>query len=200
MKRVVIVIIVIIILALAALIVYRNSGGKTTTFNAPPPANTQINTTTPMTISSPAFLDSQAIPKQFTCDGDGINPALQFTDVPGEAKSLALLVEDPDAPTGTWIHWLMWNIPSTVTEIAQNSVPPGAVQGQGSSGQNVFGAPCPPTPMPGSGLVGIHHYIFTVYALDSKLTLPSYSTAENLHSAMQGHIITQAQIIGLYGR
>jgi Raf kinase inhibitor-like YbhB/YbcL family protein len=192
MKKATVIIIVIIILALAALIVYRNSGGRTTTFNAPSSANTQINTTTPMTISSSAFLDSQAIPKQYTCDGDGINPPLQFNDVPGEAKSLALLVEDPDAPTGTWIHWLMWNIPPAVTEIAQNSVPQGAVQGQGSSGQNVFGAPCPPS--------GIHHYIFTVYVLDSKLTLPSYSTAENLQSAMQGHIITQAQIIGLYGR
>ena len=145
-----------------------------------------------MTITSPAFSDNQAIPKQYTCDGAGINPPLQFASVPSEAKTLALLVEDPDAPTGTWIHWLMWNIPSAVSQIAENSVPEGAVQGQGSSGQNVYGSPCPPS--------GIHRYIFTVYALDGKLVLPSYSTVENLQAAMQGHIIDQAQIIGLYGR
>ena len=111
-----------------------------------------------------------------------------------------LLVEDPDAPTGTWFHWLMWNIPPAVNQIAENSVPQGAAQGQGSSGQNVYGAPCPPSPTPGSGQAGIHHYIFTVYALDSKLQLPSYSTAQNFQSAIQGHVISQAQLTGLYGR
>jgi Raf kinase inhibitor-like YbhB/YbcL family protein len=190
MKKAITVIILIIILGFAAGIIYKYSGKHTTVFNNQ--EQQKINTTTPMTITSAVFADNQAIPKQYTCDGAGINPPLQFGSVPSEAKSLALLVEDPDAPTGIWIHWLMWNIPPTVNQIAENSVPTGAVQGQESSGQNVFGAPCPPS--------GIHHYIFTVYALDSTLTLPSYSTAENLQAAMQGHIIEQAQIIGLYGR
>jgi len=190
MKKFLLVFFIVVVLCIGGFFVYRYSGKKTTTFSN---QNQQtINTTTPMTISSPVFLDNQAIPKQYTCDGDGINPALQFANVPVEAQSLALLVEDPDAPTGTWFHWLMWNIPPTVTQIAENSVPQGAMQGQGSSGQNVYGAPCPPS--------GIHHYIFTVYALDGKLDLPSYSTAENLQAAMQGHVIEQAQIIGLYGR
>jgi Raf kinase inhibitor-like YbhB/YbcL family protein len=190
MKKFTYVIILIIILCFAGFVIYKYSGRHTTTFSNPNPQ--KINTTTPMIILSPAFSDNQAIPKQYTCDGDGINPPLQFANVPSEAKSLALAVEDPDAPAGTWIHWLMWNIPPTVSQIAENSVPEGAIQGQGSSGQNVYGSPCPPS--------GIHHYIFTVYALDSKLALPSYSTAENLQAAMQGHIIEQAQIVGIYGR
>lgn len=190
MKKVIITIVIIVIAALAVMVYYRFS--YTTVSFRQPSNNQQTNTTTPMTISSPAFADNQAIPKQYTCDGEGINPSLRFSSVPGEAKSLALLLEDPDAPLGTWIHWLMWNIPATTTEISGNSVPQGAVQGQGSSGQNVYGAPCPPA--------GIHHYIFTVYALDSELALPSYSTVENLRAAMQGYIVAQAQIIGVYGR
>ncbi len=190
MKKATVILIVLVILGLAVEVLYKYSGSRTTTFNNQD--QQKINTTTPMNISSPAFADNQAIPKQYTCDGDGINPPLQFSSVPSEAKSLALLVEDPDAPTGTWIHWLMWNIPPTVSQIAENSVPEKAVQGQESSGQNVYGAPCPPS--------GIHHYIFTLFALDSELNLPSYSTAENLQAAMQGHIIEQAQIVGVYGR
>jgi len=190
MKKRIFAVIIIIILLSGAFIIYKYSVNRTATFSN---QNQQtINTTTPMNITSPAFLDSQAIPKQYTCDGDGTNPPLQFSGVPSEAKSLALLVEDPDAPTGTWVHWLMWNISASTTEISQNSVPQGAVQGQGSSGQNVYGSPCPPS--------GIHHYIFTLYALDSELELPSYSTVENLQTAMQGHIISHARIIGLYGR
>lgn len=186
------------VLVIGGIIFYKYSGKQTTTFNDQ--EQNKINTTTPMTISSPAFLDGQGIPKQYTCDGDGINPPLQFSSVSGEAKSLALLVEDPDAPAGTWIHWLMWNISPAVNQIAENSVPQGAVQGRGSSGQSVYGAPCPPAPTVASGPSGIHHYIFTLYALDSELNLPSYSTVENLQAAMQGHIISQARIIALYGR
>jgi Raf kinase inhibitor-like YbhB/YbcL family protein len=185
-----VIIVLVIILAFAAVIIYRYSGSHTTTFK--PTQTNQINTTSPMTISSPAFGDNQAIPKKYSCDGDGINPALVFKDVPAGAKSLALIVEDPDAPTGTWIHWVMWNISPSATGIAENSVPAGAIQGQGSSGQNIYGAPCPPS--------GIHHYIFNVYALDSELKLPSYSTAENLQAAIQGHVLNKAQLVGLYGR
>jgi len=190
---------IIIIAVLAAWIYIRYGGSKITSFSSQPSANL-INTTAPMTISSPAFLDSQAIPKKYTCDGDGVNPALQFADVPAEARSLALTIADPDAPNPPWVHWVMWNISASTTEISENSVPQGAMQGQGSSGQNVYGSPCPPVPSEAEGPSGIHHYIFTVYALDSALNLPSYSTADKLQSAMQGHIITQAQLVGIYGR
>jgi hypothetical protein len=198
MKKFIVAVVIIIILCLAVFVIYKYSGNRTATFTDQNQAT--INTTTPMTIASSAFLDSQTVPKQYTCDGAGINPPLQFSNIPSEAQSLALLVEDPDAPTGIWIHWLMWNISASTTEISENSVPQGAIQGQASSGQNVYGAPCPPSPTPGSGQAGIHHYIFTVYALDSKLQLPSYSTAQNFQSAIQGHVISQAQLTGLYGR
>jgi Raf kinase inhibitor-like YbhB/YbcL family protein len=191
MRKSVTVFVLTAIIILVAVIIYPHLGSRTTSFSGRPDANL-INTIMPMTISSPAFLDSQAIPKQFTCDGDGISPALRLAEVPTAARSLALVIADPDAPNPPWIHWLMWNISASTTEISENSVPQGAMQGQGSSGQNVYGAPCPPS--------GTHRYIFTVYALDSKLILPSYSTADKLQAAMQGHIITQAQLVGVYGR
>jgi Raf kinase inhibitor-like YbhB/YbcL family protein len=190
MKKFLLIIIFIIILGLGVFLLYKYSGRKTTSFTSPD--QSKINTTTPMTISSPAFLDSQAIPKQYSCDGDGTNPPLAFSNIPAETKSLALLVEDPDAPTPPWIHWVMWNISPATTQISENSVPTGAMQGQGSSGQNVYGSLCPPS--------GLHHYIFIVYALDTTLTIPSYSTADNLKSAMQGHVIEQTQLTGTYTR
>jgi hypothetical protein len=198
MKKAIVIFIAIIILGLVVFVLYKYSGKRTVTFVNQDQNLT--NTTTPMNISSPSFLDNQTIPKQYTCDGDGINPELDFANMPAEAKTLALVISDPDAPTGTWIHWLMWNISASTTKISQNSIPGGAVQGQGSSGQNVYGSACPPVPSVAEGPAGIHHYIFTVYALDSALNLPSYSTADKLQAAMQGHIITQAQLVGVYGR
>ena len=190
MKKIIIGIIVIIILGLGAFLLYKYSGRTTTTFSES--SQNKINTTPPMTITSPAFLDAQAIPKQYSCDGSGINPPLNFSNIPAEAKSLALTIQDPDAPNPPWTHWVMWNISPSTTSVSENSVPPEATQGQGSSGQNVYGAPCPPS--------GTHHYIFTVYALDAKLIIPSYSTFDNLQTAMQGHIISQAQLVGTYSR
>jgi len=153
----------------------------------------QLSTTiNPMQITSPAFADNQTIPVKYTCDGEGVNPPLEFKDAPQNAKSLALIVDDPDAPNGTWVHWLMWNIAPTINQIAENSVPEGSVQGQASSGQNIYGGPCPPSVT--------HHYFFKLYALDSKLTLPSYSTSSELEKAMQGHMVGQAQLMGTYSR
>src|SRR5271170_187533 len=107
MKNFWITVFILAVLGIVGFFVYKHLGGTTTKFSAPI-SNNQINTTTSMTISSPQFLYNQAIPKQYTCDGQGVNPPLQFSNVPSEAKSLALVVEDPDAASGTWIHWLMW--------------------------------------------------------------------------------------------
>ncbi len=154
-----------------------------------PPAGTQLN---PMEITSSVFENNQNIPAKYTCDGDGINPPLEFKDVSKEAVSLALIVDDPDASAGTWVHWTLWNIDPTTTGIIENSVPPKAIAGQTSSGQNVYGGPCPPS--------GTHRYFFKLYALDSKLSLSSFSLKEDLEKAMQGHIIKQAELVGLYSR
>jgi len=153
------------------------------------PVTTQID---PMQIISPAFLNNQNIPSKYTCDGEGINPPLEFKEIPPNAQSLVLIVDDPDAPNGTWVHWTLWNIDPATISIAENSVPPKAIAGQTSSGQNIYGGPCPPS--------GTHRYFFKLYALDSKLSVTSFSFKEDLEKAMQGHIISQAELVGLYSR
>ena len=175
------------------------------------PEKAQPTNQIPMKITSSVFEDQGTIPPKYTCDGDGVNPPLSFFEVPKAAKTLALIVDDPDAPSGTWVHWLLWNIAPEINQVAENSAPQGATQGQGSSGQNVYGGPCPPaSPDPlrpqseasasRGGPSGTHHYIFKLYALDAKLSIPSYSTSADLEKAMQGHIIGQAQLVGLYSR
>lgn len=153
------------------------------------PVAVKIN---PMQIFSPAFLNNQNIPGKYTCDGEGVNPPLEFKDVPSDAKSLVLIVDDPDASSGTWVHWTLWNIDPATTLIAENSLPPKVIAGQTSSGQNLYGGPCPPS--------GTHRYFFKLYALDSKLSISSFSLKEDLEKAMQGHIISQAELVGLYSR
>ncbi len=186
MKKLLLILIILILVG-AGIVLFLQNQKK----SAPNKSTITINSQT-MNITSPAFADNQNIPSKYSCDGDGINPPLEWSGVPQSAQSLALIVSDPDAPNGTWMHWVMWNISPLTTQVAENSVPPGAVQGQASSGQNVYGGPCPPS--------GTHHYIFTLYALDAKLSIPSYSTADKLSQAMEGHILAQAQLIGLYAR
>ena len=145
-----------------------------------------------MQISSSAFRHNQNIPAKYTCDGENISPPLEFKDAPGKASTLALIVDDPDASGGDWVHWLVWNITPAVSSIPENSAPEGAIQGTTDFGNQKYGGPCPPS--------GTHRYFFKLYALDAKLTLPSYSTKADLLKAMEGHIITQAELIGLYSR
>ncbi len=190
MKKAVVIVIVILIVALAGFVYYRNREGKLMSYSNP--SSNQINTTTPMTISSPAFAQGQAIPKKYTCDDAGINPPLNISSVPQEAQSLVLIMDDPDAPGGTWTHWIVWNILPSVTSIAENSVPPGAIVGQGSSGQNVYGGPCPPS--------GMHRYYFRLYALPLKLSISSFSDVAALRKAMDGYIIAEAELMGTYSR
>ena len=145
-----------------------------------------------MQISSPAFQNNQNIPPKYTCDGDDINPPLTLAGIPSGTRSLALIVDDPDAPPGDWVHWLVWNIKTDTTSIAENSVPVGAVEGTTDFGRPDWGGPCPPS--------GIHHYQFKLYALDTELALPSSTKKAELEQAMQGHILDQTVLIGLYQR
>jgi Raf kinase inhibitor-like YbhB/YbcL family protein len=180
-----------IILVLAAIVYYRGFRVNRATF-VNSSLNSSTNTTIPVTISSPVFQNGQPIPKKYTCDDQGTNPPLQFSDVPKQTQSLALVIDDPDTAVGTWTHWLVWNIDPRATSIAENSVPTGAVQGQTSSGQNVYGGPCPPS--------GTHHYHFKLFALDGKLTIPSYSDISAFQQAINGHVISQAELVGVYSR
>lgn len=143
-----------------------------------------------MNVSSSDFANGGAIPAEYTCDGSDARPDLHVTGVPDDAKSLAIILHDPDAPNGTFVHWVAWNIDPAMSDIAGADPLPGATQGLNGAGLAGYKGPCPPS--------GTHHYIFTVYALSEKLTLPSSTDAVDLETAMQGKILTQASLTGLY--
>lgn len=141
-----------------------------------------------MKISSPAFKHNERIPSKFTCEGEDVNPALMISDVPAEAKSLALIIDDPDAPGKTWVHWVVYNIPAAIREIAENSI--SGKQGINDFGRLDFGGPCPPS--------GEHRYFFKLYALDITLNSKEGITKKQLEEAMESHILSQTELVGLY--
>lgn len=143
-------------------------------------------------IGSPAFKHNEFIPKKFTCDGDDVNPPILVENVPSDTKSLAFIVDDPDAPVGIWVHWVLWNIDPHISEIKENSIPKGAQQGMNDFRKHDYGGPCPPS--------GTHRYFFKLYALDTMLNISSNSKKNDLEKAMKGHILEKAEIIGLYKR
>lgn len=145
-----------------------------------------------MKILSSAFLNNQQIPSKYTCDGENISPPLLFSEIPEDTKSIVLIVDDPDAPSKIWVHWVVFNIDPTTVEIAENSVPKGAVLGMTDFGRPGYGGPCPPS--------GSHRYFFKLYALDLTLNLPQNSDKKAIEKAMQGHILDSAELVGLYER
>jgi Raf kinase inhibitor-like YbhB/YbcL family protein len=145
-----------------------------------------------MKITTTAFQEGGNIPSKFTCDGADTNLALRFEGVPAEAKGLALIVDDPDAPSGLFTHWLVWNIDPKTTAIEENSAPPNAIQGKNDFGKSGYGGPCPPS--------GTHRYFFKVFALDRQLDLPAGSNRAQLDGQMRGHIIAQGELMGRYSR
>ena len=146
-----------------------------------------------MIITSPAFEHDGIIPKKYTCDGGDINPELQIQNVPHNAKSLALIVHDPDAPVaGGFTHWVVWNIDPQTTLIKDESVPPGAVEGENSAGHPGYMGPCPPS--------GTHHYRFQLYALDDVFDLPETAPLSDIQAQIDNHLIAKAELVGLYAR
>lgn len=144
-----------------------------------------------MQILSSAFKHGETIPEQYTCRGQNINPQLIFVDVPTGTKSLALILHDPDALNGDFVHWLIWDIPISANSIASSNLPVGAVQGQNGVGSNKYIGPCPPA---GSGT---HRYMFELYALNFSLNLKPDTNRQKLEEAMKGHVIEQATLTGL---
>lgn len=151
-----------------------------------------------MTISSPAFAHNTPMPSKYTCDGENLNPPLQFSEVPANAQSLVMLMDDPDVPKdlkpdGMWDHWVIYNMDPHTTEILENATPPGAVGLNSGNTQSYYGA-CPPDRQ--------HRYFFKLYALDTRLEFanPAAVTKQMVIEAMQGHIIEGAELIGLYER
>jgi len=140
-----------------------------------------------MKLTSPEFENNKFIPKKFTCQGQDINPGLNIQDIPKETKSMALIVDDPDAPMGDWVHWVVFNIP-VVSKIEEDSIP--GKQGSNDFGRKDYGGPCPPS--------GTHRYFFKIYALDTELDLGEGVSKRELENAMEAHILAKAELIGLY--
>src|SRR3989344_3122442 len=140
-----------------------------------------------MKIKSPAFEENQTIPIIYTCDGDNINPHLDISEVPPSAQSLVLIMDDPDAPDGTFTHWMVWDIPPQTLEISENSFPEGSTQGINSAGQVGYFAPCPPS--------GLHHYHFKLFALNRKLDVTQNISREELEGEMDGAIIEETETV-----
>ncbi len=153
-----------------------------------------------MRISSPEFEDGGRIPKEYTCEGEGISPPLVVEDVPREAISLALIVDDPDAPRGEFDHWIIWNLPADMRTLPPAIPDSPTVEGLGAAaqGENDYGrigydGPCPPPGRP-------HRYRFRLYALDTTLSLNPGATRDRVEQAMEGHVVAEAEMVGVYGR
>ena len=140
-----------------------------------------------MKITSPSFANNGLIPRKFTCQGEDINPQLEIEGIPEETISLILVNDDPDCPGGTWIHWIVFDMPVT-SKIKENTVP--GIQGRNDFGRKDYGGPCTPS--------GTHRYFFRIYALDTKLNKPTGISVDQLQDAMNDHILDKAELIGLY--
>ena len=141
-------------------------------------------------LSSSAFAQGKPIPAKYTCDGPDISPPLAWSDAPRGTQSFALIMDDPDAPAGTWVHWVLFNLPAQTHQLAEKAAQ--GVQGCNSWGRLGYGGPCPPS--------GTHRYFFRLYALDTLLQLPAGATKEQVLRAMQGHVLAQAELMGVYAR
>jgi Raf kinase inhibitor-like YbhB/YbcL family protein len=154
-----------------------------------------------LTLTSSAFDAGSSIPSEYTCDGEGISPPLAWTGVPRNASTLALIVDDPDAPdpkapTTTWVHWVLYDIPASATDLPKavqpDALPTGTRAGTNDFKKTQYGGPCPP--------VGTHRYFFKLYALDTNLADLHAPTKAQLEAAMQGHVIAQGELMGTYRR
>jgi len=150
-----------------------------------------------ITVTSSAFKEGGMIPAKYTCDGQGISPPLKWEQIPQGTKSFALISDDPDAPAGIWVHWVMWNIPAEANGLPENVRPAeelsdGSKQGVNDSREIGYGSPCPPS--------GTHRYYFKIYALDTMLNLPARATKGDLLAAMEGHILAEGSLMGKYQR
>lgn len=150
-----------------------------------------------MDLKSTAFSEGGMIPAHYTCDGRDVSPPLTWAKAPSGTKSFAIICDDPDAPGGTWVHWVYYDIPSTTTGLAENITksadpPSGGKQGINDFGKAGYGGPCPPG--------GTHRYFFRLYALDAVLGLPAGTGKQKLLKVMEGHVLGQAQLMGKYKR
>ena len=149
------------------------------------------------TLTSAAFQEGGAIPSRYTCDGEDLSPPLAWSEPPAGTRSVALISDDPDAPGKTWVHWVLYHLPPTSQGLPEGlptaaQLPDGARQGTTDFGRSGYGGPCPPS--------GTHRYVFTLYALETMLSLPPGATKRKVEGAMKGHVLAQATLMGTYAR
>lgn len=189
--KVVVVFVALVITAFVSLTQVHLNSTVTANDNITPVATRPYNMG--MKITSTAFQNNGMLPKNYSCDGRKISPPLSFSEIPDNAKSLVLIVEDPDAPSGTFTHWVVYDIKSSARDVSENTIPLGGKLGKTSLGTPGYVAACPPT--------GDHRYIFNLYALDiASLGLKSSATREQVEDAMTDHVLDKAQLIALYKR
>lgn len=162
-----------------------------------PPAEPPANNNTELKLTSTAFKEGQAIPRQYTCDGVNVSPPLEWSGAPKSAKTIAIIADDPDAPAGTWVHWVLYNLPADNIGLVENlpateDLKAGGFQGKNDFGKIGYGGPCPPS--------GTHRYFLKIYALDGELPLKAGATKADLEKAMEGHVLLQGQLMGTYRR
>lgn len=143
-------------------------------------------------LKSDAFANGQSIPAKYSCTGKNISPALTWSNAPAGTQSFALIVDDPDAPMGTWVHWVLYNIPSSTTSLPESTNADGISVGKNSSNHMSYDGPCPPS--------GTHRYFFKLYALDSTLSLSPGATKEQVLNTMKGHILAQGELMGTFSK
>ncbi len=148
-----------------------------------------------MSLSSSAFKDGQPIPVDYTCDGKNISPPLSWTGAPSETKSLLLIVDDPDAPSGVWTHWIVWNLSTDTSDLPEGFTKSrsNATQGNNDFKKPGYGGPCPPAGK-------AHRYFFRIYALDTTLDVPAGATRKQIDAAMAKHVLSMGQLMGTYQR
>jgi len=170
------------------------SGGCQSATATPQEGNPQMA----LQVTSSAFNEGSPIPRQYTCDGEDLSPPLAWKGVPANTHSLVLIADDPDAPVGTWVHWVLYDIPGSLSNLPQGisktpTVPGFGTQGTNTSRKGYYNGPCPPRGIP-------HRYFFKLYALDTSLNLKPGANAADVEKAMRGHILAQGQLMGTYGR
>lgn len=146
-----------------------------------------------MQLLSPAFSHNEPIPAKFTCKGENVSPPLEWVEAPDDTQSFVLIVDDPDAPNGDWVHWLIWNMNPETKSLSEDHKPKSGIEGTTSFGRTGYDGPCPPS--------GTHHYFFKLYALSTpNLDLDASATKAELEAAMEGNVITKAELIGTFSK
>ncbi len=180
-----VILLVVILLIVSSLFIFLGLKSRQTKNNPEKTEREEI-----MKVTSPVFTQEEQMPEDYTCDGENVNPPLNIVNLPAGTQSLAIIVDDPDAPGGDFSHWLVWNINPQTKEIMEDSVPENAVVGTNDFKKMEYDGPCPPS--------GTHRYVFKVLALGTKLELGEGATREELDEAMDEHVLDSAELIGLY--